>query len=171
MLLLRALSRISNENDVERAMSISLEELAESAKWKVLGLLLGRSWFHRTWVVQECAVPKEISVQCGYRDIPWTDLIEAVFLVARMKEKQLMPHCLSQVEISSVIELRKTRVRTAPRGGSINPNPDSLLKILARYRSREAGDLRDKVFALLRTWTRLSASQIHGGYRSNPSQL
>jgi hypothetical protein len=155
MLLLRGLSRIAKGKDQETMLDAAVREFSDISRWMALDRLLKRAWWQRTWVVQECAVARDISVICGYRDISWMDLINAVMLIGQLMKKKVMWQCIGRVDTSAVIALHKSRLRVAARGdqGIQSTMPrmkfDSLLEVLSRYRSRQATDPRDKVYALL----------------------
>jgi len=156
MLLLRGLARVAKEKDYEAMLAAATREFSDISRWKALGLLFKRAWWHRTWVVQECAVTKDLVVICGYRDISWKDLMSAVMVIGLLREKNLMPLCVYRVDNSSVSALHKSRLLVAARGDSTMKSAsershfDSLLDVLTRYRSRQASNARDKVYALLR---------------------
>ena len=156
VLLLRGLARVAREKDYEAMLAAATREFSDISRWKALGLLFKRAWWHRTWVVQECAVTKDLVVICGYRDISWKDLMSAVMVIGLLREKNLMPLCVYRVDNSSVSALHKSRLLVAARGDSTMKSAsershfDSLLDVLTRYRSRQASNARDKVYALLR---------------------
>ncbi|KAI9856597.1 MAG: hypothetical protein M1813_008857 [Trichoglossum hirsutum] len=159
MLLLRGLARVAKQ--LSYTLETAVREFSDIPRWKALDMLFRRSWWRRTWVIQECAVSREISVVCGYRDIPWTDLVSAILLIKRLIDNKVMWQYIGRVDISLPIALHKSRLQTAARGiprmePAIPParNEHSagfndLLEILSRYRTRQATDSRDKIYALL----------------------
>jgi hypothetical protein len=46
----------------------------------VLNSVMSRDWFKRIWVIQEMVVSQQLSIQCGYRRIPWDDFCRSLFL-------------------------------------------------------------------------------------------
>lgn len=153
MLLLRGLSRVAKEQDQETMLDLAVREFSDNSRWATLGQLLKRAWWQRTWIIQECAVARDIILMCGYRDLPWIDLISAEVLVGRLIEK-VMWQSISKVSLSGVNALQRTRMRIAVRGNhDISALPykgsDNLLEVLSRYRTSHATDPRDKVYALL----------------------
>jgi hypothetical protein len=155
MLLLRGLSRVSKVQPRETMLDSAVREFADNSRWAALDKLLRRAWWQRTWVIQECAVANDIILICGYRDLSWTDLINATSLIARLIEMKVMWQSISKVSVSGVNAFQKTRTRVAARGNHDESDLpykgfDSLLEVLGRYRTSHATDPRDKVFALLR---------------------
>ncbi|OCL03691.1 HET-domain-containing protein [Glonium stellatum] len=156
ILLLRGLARVAKERNYEALLAAVTGEFSDVSKWKALDLLFQRAWWQRTWVVQECAVTNDVILVCGYRNISWKDLISAVISIQELQLRRVMVHCLALVSLSPVIALHQSRLRVAARGHSANKTAsesikfDSLLDVLARYRSRQATNARDKVYALLR---------------------
>jgi len=155
MLLLRGLSRVAKEQHGDTMLDSAVREFSDNSKWAALDQLLRRPWWQRTWVIQECAVAKEIILFCGYRDLSWTDLINAISLIERLIQKKVMWQSISKVSVSGVNAFQKTRMRVAVRSNHDKSELpykgfDSLLEVLGRYRTSHATDPRDKVYALLR---------------------
>jgi hypothetical protein len=48
--------------------------------WELFARLLQRDWFSRRWVVQEIALAKEATVQCGSQEVSWDDFSDAISL-------------------------------------------------------------------------------------------
>jgi Heterokaryon incompatibility protein (HET) len=49
---------------------------AEDPFWKILGELLSRPWFVRTWVIQEAVLSKATPrLLCGSQELPWEKLL------------------------------------------------------------------------------------------------
>lgn len=155
MLLLRGLSRVAKGTDQEAMLDRAVLEFSDRSRWAALDRLLTRAWWQRTWIIQECAVARDIILVCGYRELPWTDLVNAALLVERLIEKRVMWQSISKVSVSGIIALQRSRMRVAARGNDdvaelSNKSSDSLLEVLSRYRTSHATDPRDKVYALLR---------------------
>jgi hypothetical protein len=90
MLLLRGLSRVAKGQDQEAMLDVAGREFSDNSRWTVLDHLMKRVWWQRTWIIQECAVARNIILMCGYRDLLWTDLISAAMLVERLIGKRVM---------------------------------------------------------------------------------
>jgi hypothetical protein len=48
--------------------------------WDLFARLLQRDWFSRRWVVQEIALAKEATVQCGNQEVSWDDFSDVISL-------------------------------------------------------------------------------------------
>ncbi|OCK80681.1 hypothetical protein K432DRAFT_425579 [Lepidopterella palustris CBS 459.81] len=159
ILLARGLARLRMEHKTETDAMFKavVAEFSDVERWTALDRILQRAWWHRTWVVQECVVAASVDMVCGYRDISFSELARAMLLLEELRDSGIMPECVGRVNIASVVALLGSRARTAPRGwpgGQPSWEPalgfDSLFKVLSRYRTRDATDPRDKVYALLR---------------------
>ena len=148
--------RIQYKADTDGLFASVVAELSDISEWKALDLILQRSWWCRTWVVQECVVARSVIMLCGSREISFTDLTKAVLLIEELKDHRVMSECVSKVNTAPVSELLTSRTRTAQvrAEGELAWEPvfgfDGLSKVLSRYRTRHSTDPRDKVYALLR---------------------
>jgi Heterokaryon incompatibility protein (HET) len=154
MLLLRGLSRVAKGQNQETILDVAVHEFSNNSRWAALDLLLKRAWWQRTWIIQECAMARDIILMCGYRDLPWADLINAATIVERLIEKKVMWQSISKVSVSGINALQRSRMRVAVRGDHDIPalphkGSDNILEVLSRYRTSQATDPRDKVYALL----------------------
>ena len=121
-------------------------EDAQQAKWEALDNLLARSWWSRTWVVQEVWHSSDCIIQCGQRTLKWKTFEKAmdyqegwddmgyfVQQTARWKDWPLLKQ-----RYGLAIHLAKKRLLGA-----------RFSDILWNTWDRKASDPRDKVFAAL----------------------
>jgi len=101
--------------------------------------LLGRPWWERIWVIQEVAVGTEIEMYCGPSSISW-DLF-CNFVIRRHwrpEEDDILGHALHKFVSRGLPALK---LQPHLRYG--------LLDLAHEFRSREASNPRDKLYALL----------------------
>jgi Heterokaryon incompatibility protein (HET) len=113
--------------------------------WLSLCQLFERTWWTRTWVIQETVAAKSLSFLCGSHSLGWGEMGEAIELISRswsylapmlLQQKQLMFNYQSLNGIRSHYHLRATRDRPC------------LLYLLHLTNSLQASDNRDKIFAI-----------------------
>jgi hypothetical protein len=106
--------------------------------------LFSRPWWTRVWTVQESTVPNQQNwVLCGDRSISWGILQEASFILRRFA---LCKPEFQYVEYISRSESTVLAIQQSRQAGGIHM---SLMRLLPVFRSFEATDDRDRVYALL----------------------
>jgi hypothetical protein len=105
--------------------------------YRGIALLLHRPWFSRVWIIQELAVSKLPIVQCGVSSVLWTELVRAVTLLYALN------HLTEEGE-----NFLRIQAIEATRLSVINGNEMPLLPLLISYRSFQATDPKDKIYAL-----------------------
>jgi Heterokaryon incompatibility protein (HET) len=123
-----------------------------------LGLLINRAWWYRVWVVQETVLAPRAMIILGSLAIPWkTFEIAARNYFAHVKyccrnTSGSLPHS----ESNEVLRLFGYIMSIATtRAFNSRPPGENLMHLLWQYRTRQATDDRDKVFAMLglvRNW-------------------
>lgn len=115
---------------------------------EALRVFFSRSWFHRTWIVQEIVVARDVTVMCGSRELPWD--------VIRNATKQIQELIPSYPERSPYSESGFARVLLLNEAIDLQGLHDSaatahksLLHLIASFSAFEATDHRDKVYGLL----------------------
>ncbi|KAK1751079.1 heterokaryon incompatibility protein-domain-containing protein [Echria macrotheca] len=98
--------------------------------------LLSRTWFTRTWVVQEVAVARQVTVVFGYQSLPWSIFVGLCSLAERRK-------------MTAVPALKMVALVKIIRDGEMARTPPPLSTLLFRTWFLNASDPRDKVFSLL----------------------
>jgi hypothetical protein len=117
-------------------------EFESSAAW-VVNKLFQRSWFERTWVLQEVVLAKEAFVMCGRQEIDWEDVCKACSWMSACGLRRLIGHDLGRLIFIGALqdEFRSKSRNNTPVLG--------LISLLEETRIRIAADLRDKVYGLL----------------------
>jgi hypothetical protein len=102
--------------------------------------LLRKPWFTRVWVIQEVAVAKKLTIICGARTMDGTEFAKSLHrrILARVRSDGLR---------TRLTLLRPLLAYMATE--SANKPTEELLTLLHRFRSWEATNPRDKVYALL----------------------
>ncbi|KAH6725051.1 hypothetical protein BKA61DRAFT_42502 [Leptodontidium sp. MPI-SDFR-AT-0119] len=118
----------------------------------VVSNLLQRQWFQRIWVLQEVAAARHVIVVCGSTEIDGYAF--CLGLKAMRKSQQLsytaLPAFHSLPSLTDLIERAGLRPKHTPN--LLQPYSlriCSLAELLDMFRSRQASDPRDKVYALL----------------------
>ena len=143
--------------------------------WAALAHFLNRQWFHRTWIVQEAALAKEVKLVCGRQVLSWDEILQTcIFLQASGWFHRLLKFTDADgaaegagwrgIVLASMQDICRLEpvsselghVLPSPLQGldlSFCPIDDLDFKLLLFYmttsRPFEAGDKRDKVFAPL----------------------
>ncbi|KAK3985339.1 heterokaryon incompatibility protein-domain-containing protein [Cladorrhinum sp. PSN332] len=106
--------------------------------WKELQALVTREWFSRAWVVQEGALPTEVTVVCGYYSIPWDELVVALRCLPSIPIRPLAGLPLP----SHIVVIERLRQE-------LEEKKTSLANILLRNSSCQATKDLDRVYAFL----------------------
>ncbi|KAI0397680.1 hypothetical protein F5Y17DRAFT_414234 [Xylariaceae sp. FL0594] len=140
-----------------------------------INAIMERAWWRRIWVVQETVVAKAPVIMYGSLCAPWRMFALAAVEYDTSRAAQSSEGSLSQLLKSgqtlmqftrAIMEIESTR-RSWQKSGPLVP-----LTLLRKFRSREATDARDKVFALLgiiRTWGTERYGQAMEGIKANYS--
>ena len=166
--------------------------------WAALAHFLNRQWFHRTWIVQEAALAKELKLVCGRQVLSWDEILQTcIFLQASGWFHRLLKftdadgaavgagwRSIVFASMQDICRLKPVRpelgnVLLSPLQG-LDPSScavtDLDLKLLLFYlttsRPFEAGDTRDKVFAplaLLKQVWKLYAGNVQLEYKADYS--
>jgi hypothetical protein len=132
--------------------------LFHSGLFEPLQGLFERSWWSRSWTVQELIFPKLVMVKCGRHEIDWHEIFQAHGTL-EIHFDRCCAHfrdCLSgedDISLSifddavSSLGLLRLDYEDQKLPGA-NPPPD-LIYILTLNRKRKASDPRDKVYAFL----------------------
>jgi hypothetical protein len=107
---------------------------------RALADLVNRPFFYRVWVVQEIALARKVTIQCGrsYRD--WDMFLDGIFQADRTDILGLEEHA----NITHRIRRLAFERRLHQSGVTI-----SLLTLLMKYAAFNATETEDKVYALL----------------------
>lgn len=139
-----ASERDVQEGEVPSAMITTLE-------WQpMMDAVLDSPWWDRIWVVQETLLPSKALLCYGTDSVEWTVVATAIQNVRR----HLATCCARpwgiddfHMTINSLIE--KISAIEAMRAQLQADQKPSLLQLLHAFRTREANDVRDKIYGLL----------------------
>lgn len=106
--------------------------------WRMWQALRGQTWFSRAWVIQEVAACPNIWAICNKRLFGWDDLIAA----NNAYDNEALPYARKTAH-SGRITLHNLDHLRSPQG----PVRYSLLTLLSTFRSLQASDPRDKIYA------------------------
>ncbi|KAK0652628.1 heterokaryon incompatibility protein-domain-containing protein [Cercophora newfieldiana] len=135
---------------VEAAHIIHLRHIGQSITiLNGLDAIMQQSWWTRTWVLQETIVATQAVVYYGDLCAPWNMFTGAAAAYNRKKlansVESAYPYIRSLSRFSSTVgEMEGVRSAWNDRGRLV-----TLLPLLRRFRTRDATDPRDKVYALL----------------------
>jgi len=141
-----------------------------------------RSYWHRTWIIQEIYFARKISVQCGHKVISWKDLVEFLtFLTDEwdsmdkyhpwwgLISRDAMARAISYAMRFNILNiLRKSRPR-ARRGGERQNG--RLAHLLFNHWDALATNPRDKIFAIIGLASDSHLYSIDIDYRLSVSQV
>ncbi|MCJ1247927.1 hypothetical protein MMC30_005142 [Trapelia coarctata] len=145
----------------EAYAGLGMPMIGES-QWEACTALLHRRWFNRSWILQEVTLARYIAVLCGPYEISWQALVatshfltgSAWWEFSGVLTKHIRPSSHGQGSTSYI-----PMASNLERGrGLLHASKDRLsrLDILPLFeallhlaRNKEAGDARDKVYAVL----------------------
>ena len=102
--------------------------------------LLKRGWFQRIWVIQELVCAGKATIMCGNQSMEW---VRFQGFVGRLYEDGNYNRVAVNDPVYNLIQMRRENEQR--RLGK----QSSLLYLLSAFRSCEASDPRDKIFALV----------------------
>jgi hypothetical protein len=127
------------EDELWRQLFGKFKERSEwnHRRFHALSQIIDRNWFSRTWIVQEVALAKNITMLCGKATISWEDMMAACII-----QNQLDVYTSDHDRDTAPLILYKSR-RYFQEGIY-----SDLLSILYRHRLFDATDPRDKCYGL-----------------------
>ncbi|KAH6888500.1 heterokaryon incompatibility protein-domain-containing protein [Thelonectria olida] len=145
----------------------SSEVYADRGHWDSLIRLFQRSYFTRTWIIQEISLGQRIIAICGSHIINWRDItIISEFLTVtawtrwiskRWPVEARQPNLQSNHAVPNLLDANKSAKQAGVK--------DTMLYSLIRFRRFQATDPRDKVDALLG----IAKDSVRGKIRFNPT--
>jgi hypothetical protein len=140
----------SNELEVGKRIESTWTDEAYHDSWLAFVSLLQRTWWRRTWVLQETIQAKDLELWCGKVQLDWLIIERAFFFltgyqVGEVSERFAPAGASDQVFEAFVAIDFRIRTRQIIFKGQTLP----LLYLLDSARSHLATDDRDKLFALL----------------------
>ncbi|KAH0434198.1 hypothetical protein CcaCcLH18_05522 [Colletotrichum camelliae] len=116
----------------------------ERIDWGLLSEMLNRAWFKRTWIIQEVANSKDISVHLGSLSFGWTFLSSVIRAIQRYKLQGTIVECKALKTIAIMEELRHERIDKSVPFSTI-----PLLELLEELRDFNATIPSDKIYGVL----------------------
>ncbi|KZL87424.1 ankyrin and het domain-containing protein [Colletotrichum incanum] len=112
--------------------------------WGLLADMLDRAWFKRTWIVQEIANSRDISVYLGSIKFPWSVMAQIILSLSEFKLQTIISECKAFKAIGYMEHLRKERV-----DGSAASSSEPFLTMLEELRDFKATIPSDKIYGIL----------------------
>lgn len=126
--------------------------------------ILWQDWWERVWVIQEIAMSSEVIFRCGNCSVSWRDFHTAVDVITPSIVRNNFPPVLNVLNVWKNYRDRRPPHRT-PK------SQRELLDVLQRFRSCEATDPLDKIYALLRLADDVWLKDIKIDYEYSPEEL
>ena len=119
-----------------------------SRQWVDISKLLARSWFLRTWVMQEAVLSDEVAILCGHKCVKWSDI--SIFAY-NLEIQDLVRYLDIGGSIARKGEnLGYRQIRQIDSLKVYQQSSHSLfVEVLEQGRGSKATDVRDKVYGML----------------------
>ena len=119
-----------------------------SRQWVDISKLLARSWFLRTWVMQEAVLSGDVAVLCGHKCVKWSDI--GVFAY-NLEKQDLVQYLDIEGSITRKAEdPGYRRIREIDRLKYVDKRSHAgFIKVLEQGRGSKATDVRDNVYGML----------------------
>lgn len=124
----------------------SLDDYHKLKSWQAVLDLLSRTWFTRSWVVQELVLAQDVVVLCGNRIIEWNYIERVSHHLATQASYNTLRTLLNNIEESYYKMPAKL---AAIKRDLVDQKPDTLLKSLIRCRDFNCLQPADKIYSLL----------------------
>lgn len=132
--------------------------------WATYWALLRRSWYSRVWIIQEVASAKAVLVVCGADEVSWRDFWNVGCHISRLGLHTYFPTQTSYLAELILVGTAKETIQRSHR--------QPLIDMLFQFRSFQATDKRDKIFALYGLLHRdCRAGAIQPDYSLNPEDV
>ncbi|KAI4267787.1 MAG: hypothetical protein L6R38_008099 [Xanthoria sp. 2 TBL-2021] len=132
---------------LEDACNVPDVDISNTA-WQALGRLFRRSWYKRSWILQEVSASENGIVVCGPQSVPWTTFCFAAAYISYRAGREPGPSLLKDSGYEALYPLCFFLfIRTISEDS--RRRETGLLRLLTQFRHCEATDPRDKVYALL----------------------
>jgi hypothetical protein len=124
------------------------EQCQENMVLETLASVVNRSWWSRSWTVQELALGPDVTLHCGSLQTEWHLLVETWLYMVNVSMALSFIWCRTCRNNSDII-LKKVSLLSRFRDNFHSGMGNSLLELLVGNRSRQSTDPRDKVYAFL----------------------
>ncbi|MCJ1447529.1 MAG: hypothetical protein MMC23_008040 [Stictis urceolatum] len=142
---------------IERAQAV-LFDRSEHGQFRAFVDLLHRSWFRRTWILQEVVLGKEVHIMCGSQAMPFLDFFRSI--INRRSMKEMLPELLKLIQVMHT--LRAIHAQQLPQ------TPSLILRSSGPYL---ATDPKDKVFGICGLSERLANVQERASYHDSIAKI
>lgn len=143
----------------------------ENDEWQAIQSLLERPWWKRIWIVQELIMGAagtkltKAAIYCGQAHVSWINVVVAA---ARMKanqddNRQTFP------AITDILELDSLRDTTGHF--LLKPSSQAWFDLVCRYRSFQASNKRDKIYAIWNMFTLLPSNRLETRYDESVAKV
>ena len=129
-----------------------------SGSWNALGGLFARPWFRRVWVIQEAALAKLATVQCGSHIVSWPDMVDLCRFQVGLEKRESEAH-------DAMLAIEGLRERHTQ--GIERP----LTEMLSMSVDFKSTDPRDKLFGLLGLATDAQATELDPDYSQSVQEV
>ncbi|KAF5725073.1 heterokaryon incompatibility protein [Fusarium mundagurra] len=124
--------------------------------WEAIGKIFDRTYWNRSWIIQELVLPSRVTLRCGVYSTDWDVFAKASHNISTSPLKQFYDSRPAKGLPSSASSLKTSRNYGVPAILDATKSTrakrhwaDVLLYTLIRSRHCEATDLADKAYALL----------------------
>jgi hypothetical protein len=128
----------------------------DEACWEAIGKIFDRTYWNRSWIIQELVLPQHVTLRCGVYSTDWDVFVKASHNIATSHLKQFYDSRSTEGTTSSATTLKASRnygvpaILKATKSSMVTEHWTTvLLYTLIRSRDCEATDLGDKAYALL----------------------
>ncbi|UKZ59560.1 uncharacterized protein TrAtP1_000861 [Trichoderma atroviride] len=143
----------------------------ENDVWQAIQSLFERPWWKRIWIVQELTMGAmgiklgNAAIHCGQAHVSWTNVVIAA---ARMKahqddRRQTFPAITDILELDS---LRDTAGHFL-----FKPSSQAWFDLVCRYRSFQASNKRDKIYAIWNMFSVLPSNRLETRYDESVAKV
>ncbi|KAK1244940.1 hypothetical protein MKX08_004569 [Trichoderma sp. CBMAI-0020] len=143
----------------------------ENDVWQAIQSLLERPWWKRIWIVQELTMGAmgiklgNAAIQCGRAHVLWTNVVIAA---ARMKahqddQRQIFPAITDILELDSL--------RDTAGHFFLKPSSQAWFDLVCRYRSFQASNKRDKIYAIWNMFNVLPSNRLETRYDESVAKV
>lgn len=138
--------------DDEEALNTGMVALSLKATSRILR----RGWFCRVWTLQEAILARELVYLLGPHQLPFDHLLKHVGEVTRFDERSKYVDATLSHFRSRMMGIEFVNQTRTNRSESVSC---TLEEAITEARNRKAGDLRDKVFAVMSLCTTVESNE------------
>jgi serine/threonine protein kinase len=124
------------------------DEFLHDQHWSHVKQALSSRWWSRIWVVQEIALARHATIQCGDRAIPWENFAMNAKKLLRYHINSHSSLIKSEYTIDDIVE-RLDMLNLVERLAKLQDEEIDLLELLRRTWHHVCTDPRDRIFAIL----------------------